>query len=223
MPDERINSGPTVGPPVGPTAGPTVARWGPVSSAAAPVLLIGGWTLAAAVQRGGFDQVRDTISALAGLGADHRWLMTVALTAVGCCHLATAAALRPAPAAGRLVLGLGGAATWGVAAFPLPVEGGSTAHTLCAAVAFGSLAVWPALGRVPGDAAERADRPAPLRLPVRLAAATTLIGLVGWFAAELVAEGPRLGLAERVAAGAQALWPLAVVLGAAGSLVARRR
>jgi hypothetical protein len=38
-----------------------------------------------------------------------------------------------------------------------------------------------------------------------------LLCLVGWFGAELTHEGPRVGLAERVAAGAQALWPLAVV------------
>ena len=49
---------------------------GCVSSAAAPVLLIGGWTVAAGRQRGGFDPVVETISALAAHGADDRWLMT---------------------------------------------------------------------------------------------------------------------------------------------------
>ena len=57
--------------------------------------------------------------------------------------------------------------------------------------------------------------PAGLRRPVTRVAATVLLGLVGWFAVEL--NGPRTGLAERVAAGAQALWPLAVVLTARGS------
>jgi hypothetical protein len=37
---------------------------------------------------------------------------------------------------------------------------------------------------------------------------------VGWFVAELAKDGPALGLAERVAAGAQAVWPLLVVLSA---------
>jgi hypothetical protein len=37
-----------------------------------------------------------------------------------------------------------------------------------------------------------------------------MIGLVLWFVAEL--HGDHRGLAERTAAGAQSLWPLAVVL-----------
>jgi purine-cytosine permease-like protein len=56
-------------------------------------------------------------------------------------------------------------------------------------------------------------RPAPLRLRVRLVAAAVLVGLVGWFAVELVTQGQRLGLAERMAAGTQSLWPLVVVVG----------
>ncbi|MFF5226922.1 DUF998 domain-containing protein [Dactylosporangium sp. NPDC000521] len=65
-------------------------RWSAVvSSATAPVLLIGGWSVAAALQPR-FDPLRDTISALAGLGAAHRWVMTVALLGVGACHVVTA-------------------------------------------------------------------------------------------------------------------------------------
>jgi hypothetical protein len=41
-------------------------------------------------------------------------------------------------------------------------------------------------------------------------ASTVLLGLVLWFAAEL--HGGERGLAERAAAGAQALWPLEVVV-----------
>jgi hypothetical protein len=39
-----------------------------------------------------------------------------------------------------------------------------------------------------------------------------LLILLGWFLAELVAEGDRVGGAERVASAAQAMWPLIVVL-----------
>jgi hypothetical protein len=46
-----------------------------------------------------------------------------------------------------------------------------------------------------------------LRPVVSLAAALVLLGLVGWFAATL-GTGGRVGFAERVAAGAQACWPL---------------
>jgi hypothetical protein len=119
--------------------------WGLVSSAAAPVLLIGGWTVAAGRQSGGFDPVVETISALAAHGADDRWLMTTALAGLGACHLTTALALRR---------------------------------------------------------------------PVSVAAGAVLLGLVGWFFVELVADTDRVGLSERVAAGAQSLWPLVAAWGA---------
>jgi hypothetical protein len=97
-----------------------------------------------------------------------------------------------------------------VAVFPLPADGsGSPAHTVAATLGFVALAAWPAL-------AWRRDAdglPAPLRPAVALPAAAVLLGLVGWFGADVVAGGGRVGLSERVAAGAEALWPLAVVLG----------
>ena len=67
------------------------------------------------------------------------------------------------------------------------------------------LSVWPAL-------AWRNNARGPARPVVSLGAATVLLGLLGWFAAELAADDGRVGLAERATAGAQALWPLAAVL-----------
>ena len=185
-----------------------VPWWGVASAAAAPVLLVGGWTLAAARQRGGFDPGVETISALAALDAEDRWLMTAALAGLGCCHLTTAAALRPAAPAGRLLLAAGGVGTVLVATYPLPVgDGDSPAHTAAAALAFGALAVWPALGR-------RRGGPLALRPAVAGTAAATLLGLVGWFVVELVRDGDAVGFTERLAAGAQAVWPLVAVLSA---------
>jgi len=183
----------------------SVPWWAKASAAAAPVLLIGGWTAAAARQQGGFDPVSQTISELAALGATDRWLMTAALGGVGVSYVVTALGLRDAALPGRLVLGLGGLATIGVATFPLPETGGSVAHTASASIAFVSVAAWPAVAGRSGS-----GFPAGLRRPVARVAAAVLLGLVGWFGVEL--NGPRIGLAERVAAGAQALWPLAVVL-----------
>ena len=184
-----------------------VPPWALTSSAAAPVLLIGGWTLAASLQRPGFDSVRETISALAARGADHSWVMTAALGGVGVCHVVTALGLRSARGAGRAVLAGGGVATALVATFPLPASGGSLAHTVAASASFVALAAWPALAyrRTHGS-------PLPLRRLPSLAAAGLLLGLDLWFAAELTGE--RVGLAERFAAGAQSLWPLIVVLAA---------
>jgi hypothetical membrane protein len=201
---------------------PRVPWWGLVSSVAAPVLLIGGWTLAADVQPVPFDAIMRTISELAARDTPHRWLMTSALVGVGLSHLATASALRSAAPVGRLVHGLGGLATLLVAAFPLPAGGGSSwAHTSAAAVALVSLAVWPAFAwtrtQVPRS------RVAVLCGPQASAAATgTLLLALLWFAAEQFVGGLRVGLAERVAAGAQAVWPLAVVLAARRSQPSRQ-
>jgi hypothetical membrane protein len=189
-----------------------VPWWVVVSSALAPILLIGGWTVAAARQKPGFSSVRDTISALAGYGATDRWLMTAALYGVGACHLVTALGLREAALGGRLVLALGGAATLAVAAFPLSAEGESRPHTVSAYAAFTALALWPALSWHIGAAAFG------LRPPVALAAAGILVALAVWLAVALDADPAHAGLAERVAAGAQALWPLVVVLTAVGWL-----
>ena len=54
--------------------------------------------------------------------------------------------------------------------------------------------------------------PAALRPAVSAGATGVLLGLLVWFGAELIGGGRQVGLAERVLAGAQALWPLAVVL-----------
>jgi hypothetical membrane protein len=185
-----------------------VRRWGVLSGLLAPLLLVGGWTAAAALRPDTFDAAKRTISELAALGAPHRWLMTGALVGVGMCHGATAAALRAAAVPGRSLLALGGLATVLVAANPLPPGGGSsTAHTASAAAAFGALACWPALAWRRGTRA-----PAVLRAWPSLAAAAVLLGAVLWFAVELSAGTGRVGVAERCAAGLQALWPLAVVL-----------
>ena len=191
-----------------------VPRWGLVSSAAAPLLLIGGWTVAAAVQPVPFDVVIRTISDLAARDAAHRWLMTIALVGVGVCHLVTSCALGCAAVVGRLVLAFGGLATILVAAFPLPGgNGSSSAHTVAAAVAFVSLALWPAFAWVRSPEPGRTVGVL-LGPTASFAAAGVLLLLLAWFFVEQLSGGPAVGLSERVAAGAQALWPLAVVLSA---------
>lgn len=179
-----------------------VPQWTLWSAVSAPVLLIGGWQLAAARQPGGFDPVRQTISALAAHGATDRWIMTTGLAGVGVCHLITAAGLRSAAPAGRVLLATGGAATVAVAAFPQPVTGDSPAHVAAAAVAFPALSLWPALAWRRGGAPSRA---------VTLGAASGLLALLGWFGLDFFTSAPRIGLSERLLAAAQSLWPLAAV------------
>jgi hypothetical membrane protein len=183
-----------------------VPWWGVVSSAAAPVLMVAGWTVAAGLQRS-FDPVADTVSALAAPGAADRWVMTLTFVVVGGCYFVTGLALRPARTPGRLMLMAAAVAGALVAANPehpgirLPVP-----HMIWGAAGCAALVAWPV-----GAWRRGPSVPWGLR-PVASAGATAvLLALFAWFAAELVTGGGQVGLAERVFGGAQALWPLAVV------------
>jgi hypothetical membrane protein len=165
-----------------------------VSASVAPLALIGGWSVAAARQPSSYDSVRDTISALAAHGAADPWIMTIGLAVLGVCHLATAAGLTEAAILGRALLAVGGIATIAVSALPQPSAG----HTPAATVGFVALALWPAASGIPGHRTART-------------VTIGLIALLGWLLTELH-DGDLLGLSERILAGAQALWPLAVAL-----------
>jgi len=185
-----------------------VPWWGVWPAVCAPVLLVGGWMVAAALQPTPFSQVADTISALAAYGAADRWVMTVALFGVGACYVLTGLALRPAAMPGRLVLMAGGAATALVAANPQTAgQAGSLPHTLAAAAGFVTLALWPLPGRRTEPAA-----PVLLRPAACASASVVLLALLVWFGVELSTGGALIGLSERMLAGAQALWPLAVIV-----------
>ena len=172
------------------------------------MLLVGGWTLADAMQPRSFDPVRQSVSSLARAGATDRWVMTAAFVLVAACYIATGLALRPAASAGRLVLVAGGLAGVLVAANPEAVAGGfSFAHALWAGVGFAFLTGWPLV-------ASRRDPSAPwgLRPTVAIGAVSLIAALLAWFVVELVSGGGQLGLAERVLGVAQVIWPLLVVL-----------
>jgi hypothetical membrane protein len=181
-----------------------IPSWALASSAAAPVVLAMGLVLADSLQPPGYNPIRDTISSLAARGATDRWVMTSALAGLGVCHVITAVGLRPARSAGRALLAVGGAATLMVAAFPQPEHGNSVAHTIAAALAFIGLALWPPF------AAESHSASPLLTYSSCITASLLLSGLVLWFVFEL--HGGHRGLAERAAAGSQAVWPLAVVV-----------
>ena len=196
-----------------------VPWWGVASSAVAPVLLACGWTVAAGLQPGSFDAVSSTISALAAQSATDRWVMTFVLLGVGACDVLTGLALRPAAAAGRLILMAGGVAGMLVAVSPEPARaGGSRAHGLWATSGFIALTAWPVAGSRRGPAVPYGLQPA-----VSTSAAGVMLGLLAWFGAEVIIGLGQAGLAERILVEAQAVWPLAVVLTAAARPAPGRR
>ena len=184
-----------------------VPWWGLVSSAAAPILMVGGWTAAADLQPR-FDPMSETVSSLAAPGATDRWVMTLTFVVVGLCYVVTALALRPARTVGRLILTAGAVAGMLVAVNPEhPGDPYPWPHIICASIGLAGVATWPAGAWRRGHAVPWALRPA-----VAAAAVAALLALIAWFAVELVTGSGQTGLAERVAGMAQAVWPLTVVL-----------
>lgn len=154
-----------------------VPWWGRVSSAAPPVLLAAGWTIAASLQSSTYDPVADTVSALAGTGATDRWVMTLAFAMVGACEIVTGLALRAARTAGRLILITGGTAGGLVAGSPVHTgDGAPGSHILWAVVGLAALAVWPVAASRRGPAVPWALRP-----DVSARASVVLLILLAWF------------------------------------------
>ena len=180
------------------------------TAAAAPILLVAGWTIAARLQPGGFDPVARTISDLAGAEASHRWVMTSAILGTGACQIATAVALRPAALPGRLVFAVGGACTVLVAMNPLPPAGqAANVHAVVAAGSFAALAAWPLVSWRRGE-----EVPWGLRHGVAVSAGCVLVAVTAWFFRDVVTEAATVGLSERAAAVLLNLWPLAVAVSA---------
>jgi hypothetical protein len=169
--------------------------------------MVAGWSIAAGLQPRPVDPVAEPVSALAAVGAADRWVMSLTFVLVGACVFVTGLALRPARAAGRVILMAGAVAGMLVAAnpehpgtrFPVP-------HMICAAAGCAGVVAWPVGAWRRGRWVAWGLRPG-----VSAAAAAVLLALVAWFGAELITGGGLAGLAERSFGAALALWPLAVV------------
>jgi hypothetical protein len=185
--------------------------WTLVTAGAAPALLVVGFLVAAVLQPVSYDSLRDTISALAARGAADPWVMTAAISAAGACYLVTALGLSPARGIGRLALASGGLATLSIAAFPTPLHGYSRPHALAVIAASTTMCAWPVL------AAHRQHRARLLRFGPNVVASAVTFGLIMWFT--LAMKRGDLGLAERCAAVAPALWLFPVVFGTSLALV----
>ena len=204
--------------PTAPPAATGRPRTAVLSATVAVVALVGGWTWAAAVQPGGFDQVAESISALAASATPHRWIMTTGLVVTGLAHVVTAWALEPARHAGRALLAAGGVLTLAVAALPLPSRSESSlGHTLVATASFVLLGLWPWFAARPGGPAVLSPRVARTAAVVlTLAVASLGLGIAS----------TAFGLHERLVALLTVLWPLVTAVGTwwwAGHRVGSRR
>jgi hypothetical membrane protein len=186
--------------------GQAVPWWAVVSSGLSPVLLVGAWLAAGAVQPASYSPIRQTISALAGSTGTDRWIMTGALFLVGGGYIVTAVGLASVRAAARILLIVAGLSTIGIAASPEPASGPTSQHLAWTVLAAITIAIWPAF-------AARRPPARPLILGTCSSAAVTAVfaALLGWLLIE-AQGGADLGLAERLTTAAQACWPFVVAV-----------
>jgi hypothetical membrane protein len=185
-----------------------VPWWGFAAAVLTPVALVGGWLAAGGVVSG-YDPVRASVSDLAAADSPSRWLMAAALVLTGLGYATSAVGLRPADVAGRGVLFVGGVGVLLTAWIPNATAGrNSVGHMIVTYLSFIALSVWPAV-----IARNRPDAPLVLRRRFGQVVTIALGALLLLTVAEIVVGGATLGLRERVLTTAQALVPLAVVLG----------
>lgn len=198
------------------TGSDDVTWWALASAAMSPVVLVAAWLLAGAVQPSSYQPLRDTISVLAGPSATDRWIMTVALFAVGGCYLVTAAGLPGLWGVGRALLIVAGIASVGLASSPVPAHGTTPRHVAWTVVGAVTLTLWPAVAR------RRAAPQSPVLSARSTVVATALfVVLLAWTIFE-ARRGEFLGLAERLSTFVQTSWPLVVAVALLRNGPARR-
>ena len=180
--------------------------WAVVSAGLSPVLATGGWLIADAAQPASYSPAGTTISVMAGYAGTDRWIMTVALFLVGGFQIVTAAGLAGIDVPARILLGVAGLCSLGIAASPEPAQGSTPQHLTWTALGAVVLAVWPAL------AARRAP-PRPLILSGygRAVVTAVFVALLGWLVIE-TQGGSDLGLAERLFLSTETCWPFIVAV-----------
>jgi hypothetical membrane protein len=188
-------------------AGRPAAGWPVGTALLAPVVLVGGWLIAGALQPASYSPMRQTMSALAGDSGTDRWVMTAALVLVGSCQIATGAGLTALRTPARTLLILTGLSTLGVAATPEPAAGPTLRHLAFAVSCVVTTAVWPAL------IARRGPAPAWILRAYGCAAVTVVFaGLSCWMLIAARYGGGDLGMVERLTSAVQGAFPLVVAL-----------
>jgi hypothetical protein len=177
-----------------------------VSAGLSPLLATAGWLIADAAQPASYSPVGTTISVMAGLAGTDRWIMTAALFLVGAWQMVTAAGLAGIGVAARVLLGVAGLCSIGIAASPEPAHGSTPQHLTWTALGAVVLAVWPAFVAGPAP-----PRPLVLSGYGRAVVTAVFVALLGWLVIE-TQGGSDLGLAERLFLSTETCWPFIVAI-----------
>jgi hypothetical membrane protein len=183
-------------------ASPSVSGWLLACAAAIPILTIGSWLIADALQPIGYSPLRQSVSVLAGHAGNHPWIVTGALIGAGACYLLLAQALTAIEMTARIGLVVAGLSAIGIAVCPEPLHGSTPQHLAFTALGGLTIAVWPAI----------VARSAMPMLTPRVSAISFGVcsGLGIWTFIETRTDDA-LGLAERLSSSTAICWPLVVV------------
>jgi len=188
-------------------AGRPVPGWAVGTALLAPVVLVGGWLIAGALQPASYSPMRQTVSVLAGHSGADRWVMTAALLLVGSFQIATGAGLTGVGMPARILLIVTGLSTLGIAATPEPATGPTWRHLAFALSCVVTTAVWPAL------VARRAPPRAWILSVCGCVTVTMIFAVLScWLLIAARDGGGDLGMVERLTSAVQGLFPLVVAL-----------
>ena len=178
-----------------------------ITALLAPVVLVGGWLVAGALQPASYSPMGQTISVLAGQSGTDRWIMTAALLLVGGCQMATGAGLTAVRLPARVLLVVTGLSTLGIAATPEPATGPTPRHLAFAVSCVITTAVWPLL------VAHRVPAQSWILSVYGCAAVTALFaGLSCWLLIAAQSGAGDLGMVERLTSAAQGVFPLVIAV-----------
>ncbi len=215
-----MTSAPATPPPAEPSApagdGHGRAGLGLVAAALPLVGLVGGWTLAGALQPADYDPVVESVSALAATTTPYRWVMQTGLVLAALGWLGAAALVPRLPRVARALMAVGGLGTLGVVLAPMASRSETNAvHVAFAAPVFVLLSLWPAWSTPGGGSA-----PWPQRRHTALVATAVLALLTLSLLLPGLTHTATFGLWERILLAAQTVWLL--VVGAASWWAAGR-
>jgi hypothetical membrane protein len=184
-----------------------VPGWAVGTALLAPVVLVGGWLIAGALQPASYSPMRETISVLAGASGADRWVMTAAMLLVGSCQIATAVGLSAVRLPARILLMLTGVSMLGIAASPEPASGPTPRHLVFATSCAATAAAWPVL------VARRTPRQSWILSVYGCATAALLFaGLSCWLLIAAQGSGSDVGMVERLTSAILGSFPLVVAV-----------
>ena len=184
-----------------------IGIWAVIAATLGPIQNVLGWGISGALWPG-YDPIRKTISDLAADDSPVQWIQSSFFILGGTLSLLAAVYARSLAMPGRVIIFLGGLATYGFTYFTTPSQDGhSDMHRYFAIISFVLFSAWPLFSM-------RTSKSYPWVLrPVGAIVATlgfTVISL--WFLSTWTnPESTNVGLVERIIATAQTTYLSAVI------------